>query len=117
MYDAVRLSNKLDKKNVKQSLNISMKFQIPKAQNLSGKLAGRTFQFNMLAEIMLIEKDKMLLKNGEVAKEINQYFGHTIDSLDLYGSPYEKVFYEGLGDIDNIVCKFRNHPSIKKVKE
>ena len=33
---------------------------------------------------MLIENDKMLLKNEEVAKEFNQYFGHITDSLDLF---------------------------------
>ena len=36
----------------KQSLNISMKFQFPKARDLSGKLASRTFQINMLEEIL-----------------------------------------------------------------
>ena len=60
---------------------------------------------------MLIENDKMLLKN-----EFNQYFGHITDSLDLYEFPYEKI-YERLGDINSIVCKFRNHPSIVKIKK
>ena len=62
---------------------------------------------------MLIENDKMLLKNKEV---FNQYFGHITDSLDLYEFPHEKVC-EGLDDIDNVVYKFRNHPSIVKIKE
>ena len=53
-----------------QTLNISMKFQIPKAQYLSGKLASRTFQNN-----------NMLLNNEEIAKEFNQYFRHITDSL------------------------------------
>ena len=53
-----------------QTLNISMKFQIPKAQDLSGKLASRTFQNN-----------NMLLNNEEIAKEFNQYFRHITDSL------------------------------------
>ena len=65
---------------------------------------------------MLIENDKMLLKNEEVAKEFNQYFGHITDFPDLYEFPDEKVC-EGLDDIDNIVCKFRNHPNIVKIKE
>ena len=68
-------------------MNISMKFQIEKAQDLE-----------------------------EVGKEFNQYFGHITDSLDLYEFPDEKVC-EGLDDIDNIVYKFRNHPSIIKIKE
>ena len=41
--------------------------------------------------IMLIESDKMLLKNEEVGKVFNQYFGHITDSLDLYEFPDEKV--------------------------
>ena len=40
---------------------------------------------------MLIENDEVLLKNKEVTKEFNQYFGHTADSLDLYEFPDEKV--------------------------
>ena len=68
------------------------------------------------SKIMLIENDKMLLKNEEVAKEFNQYFGHITDSLDLYEYPDVRVC-EGWDDIDNIVYKFRNHPSIIKIKE
>ena len=88
-----------------------MKFHIPKARDLSGILANRTF-----LKIMLIKKDKMLLTNEEVAKEFNQYFGHINDSLDLYESFYEK-FWEELVDIDSIVCKFTDHPSYQKIKE
>ena len=65
---------------------------------------------------MLIENYKMLLKNEEVAKEFNQNFGHITDSLDLYEFPDENVC-EGLDDVHNIVYKFRNHPSIVKIKE
>ena len=85
-----------------------MKFHFPKAWDLSGILANRTF-----LKIMLIKKDKMLLTNEEVAKEFNQYFGHINDSLDLYGSFYEK-FWEELVHIDSIVCKFTNHQKIKE---
>ena len=60
---------------------------------------------------MLIENYKTLQKNEEVAKEFNQYFGHIKDSLDLYKFPYAKVCKE-LDDIDNIVCKIRNYPSV-----
>ena len=67
-------------------------------------------------KVMLIENDKMLLKNEEVGKVFNQYFGHITDSLNLYEFPDGKVC-EGLDDIDNIVYKFRNHPSIVKIKQ
>ena len=38
--------------NVKQSLHISMKYQVLKAQHLSGIFAYRTFQIDVLAEIL-----------------------------------------------------------------
>ena len=69
--------------------------------------------------IRLTEKGKMLLKMKKYPKNFYQYFGHitrTYDSLGLNEYPYEKVC-EGLDDIDNIVCKFRNHLSIIKIKE
>ena len=96
-----------------------MKFQIPKAQDPFGKPASRTFQINTLAEILRLcslKMIKMLLKNEEVAKGFNQYFGHITDSLDLYEFPDVRVC-EGLDEIDSIVYKFRNHPSIIKVKQ
>ena len=58
----------------------------------------------------------MLLNNEEIAKEFNQNSGHITDSLNLYEFSDVK-FYEGLDDIDNIVYKFKNHPSIVKIKE
>ena len=64
---------------------------------------------------MLIENDKMLLKNEEVAKEFNQYFGHITDSLDLCEFLDLRVC-KGLDDIDNIFYKCRNHPSINGTK-
>ena len=57
----------------------------------------------------------MLLKNEEVGKVFNQYFGHITDSLDLYEFPDEKVC-EGLDDIDNIVYKFKNLQVLQKLK-
>ena len=57
----------------------------------------------------------MLLKNEEVGKVFNQYFGHITDSLDLYEFPDEKVC-EGLDDIDNIVYKFKNLQVSQKLK-
>ena len=39
-----------------------------------------------------------------------------VPCLNLYDFPYENVC-KGLDDIDNIVCKFKNHQSIIKLKE
>ena len=73
----------------------------------------------MIGEIKRLCSLKMIKcyqKNEEVAKEVNQYFGHIIDSLDLYEFPYEKICEE-LDNIGNIVCNFKNNPSIVKIKE
>ena len=64
------------------------------------------------SKTMRTENNKIFPKNEEIAKGFN----HITDSLDLYEFPYEKVC-EGLDDIDNISCEFRNHPSIVKIKE
>ena len=53
----------------------------------------------------------------EKVKEFNQYFGHITDSFDLYEFPDVRVCEGLLDDIDNIVYKFRNHPSIVKIEE
>ena len=65
---------------------------------------------------MLIQNDKMLLNNEEIAKEFNQYFGHITDPLNLYEHPDVSV-WEGLYDFDNIVYEFRNHQTIVKIKK
>ena len=56
----------------------------------------------------------MLLKNEEEVKEFKQYFGHITDSLDLYEFSDVRIC-KGRDDFDNIVYKFRNHPSIRKM--
>ena len=53
----------------------------------------------------------MLVKNKKVTKKFNQYVGYTTDSVNLYESP-QKNCCEALDDIYNIICKFRNNPSI-----
>ena len=49
-----------------------------------------------------------MIKNKEIAKKFNQYFGHITDSLDLYECPDIRLC-DGLDDIDDVVHKFRNH--------
>ena len=89
-----------------------MKFQISRAQDLSGKLASFTFQINMLAEISKI----MLIENDKQPKNLTNILGHITVSLDLYEFPDEKVC-ERLDETDNLIYKFRNYPSIVKLKE
>ena len=79
-----------------------MKFQIPKAAGLSVKLASRTFEINMLAEILRLCSLKMTKSyNEEITKEYNQYFRHITDFLNLYEFSDVRIC-EGLDDIDNM---------------
>ena len=67
-------------------------------------------------KIMLIENDKMLLNNQSASEKFNSYFSQIVDSLDLYkflSEPHR----EYADEIDNIVSKFKTHPSIVKINE
>ena len=123
--DPVDIANSKKQRNLVVSLN--RQAQSKYSNEVSNTESSRPFwktckpQFSNKhargdSKIMLIENNKMLLRNEEVAKELNQYFEHNTDSLDLYEFPDVKVC-EGLDDIDNIFYKFRNHPSIIKIKE
>ena len=43
------------------------------------------------SKIMLIVKEKFLLKNQAIASEFNEYFGQIVDSFELYHYPSRKV--------------------------
>ena len=68
------------------------------------------------SKIMLIENDKMTLDNESVSEKFNNYFSQIVDSLDLYEFP-SKPSREYADEIDNIVSKFKTHPSIVKIKK
>ena len=73
----------------------------------------------MLEEILRLCPLKIIKcyqESEEVVKEFNQHFGHITDFLGLNEFSDEKV-RKGLDDNDNINCKFKNHPSIVKIKE
>ena len=65
---------------------------------------------------MLTENDKMILDNESVSEKFNNYFSQIVDSLELYEFPSKpgRVY---AGEIDNIVLKFKTHPSIAKIKK
>ena len=65
-------------------------------------------------KIMLIESDKMILDNESVSEEFNYYFSQIVDSLDLYEFPW-KPRREYVDETDNIVSKFKTHPSTVKI--
>ena len=68
-------------------------------------------------DIMLSENGELILKNKEIANTFNYHFGSIVDNIGLnhwddhYLSPTK-----GDGRIDNIIKRYKNHPSIKNIK-
>ena len=62
---------------------------------------------------MLFENDKMILDNKSVSEKFNNYLSQIVDSLDLYDFPSKpsRVYAD---EIENIVLKFKTHPSTAK---
>ena len=60
---------------------------------------------------MPIEND-----NESVSENFNNYFSQIVDSLELYQFPL-KPRREYADEINNIVPKFKTHPSIVKIKK
>ena len=61
------------------------------------------------------------MKNKEIANTFNEYFGSIVESLDLHiwteGSSNVPPSYTNDGAIDNLLIKFFDHPTIKKIKQ
>ena len=66
------------------------------------------------SKIMLIKNDKMILNNESVSEKFNNHFSQIVDSLDLCEFP-SKPCRKYADEIDNIVSKFKAHPSIVKI--
>ena len=67
------------------------------------------------SDILIIEKDKLLLKNKKVADVFNSYFQSITDSVDLFEQPLGSTnqIYDS---VDRIMDIFRFHPNIKNIK-
>ena len=62
---------------------------------------------------MLIENDKMMLGNESISKKFNNFFLQIVDSLERYEFPSEpRREYS-----DDVLLKFKTHPSIVKLKK
>ena len=72
-------------------------------------------------DIILHEKGDIIFKNKEIANTCNEYFGSIAESLDLHiwteSSFNVPPSYTSDDDIDNILIRFVNHPSIKTIKQ
>lgn len=67
------------------------------------------------SNFMLIERDKILVKNGEIANEFSKYFEKVAYELELYKFPSESTEHI-MDKTDCIVYKFGAHHSIQKIR-
>ena len=72
---------------------------------------------NIQENIMLLEKDKLLSKQKEVASTFNKHFGSITDSLNLFSWPKDTSMTSRNDTINSIIKKFAFHPSIKAIKK
>ena len=68
-------------------------------------------------DIMLSENRQLILKNKEIANTFNDHFGSIVDNLGLdHWHDHSLSPTKGDGRIDNIIKRYKNHPSIKNIK-
>ena len=68
-------------------------------------------------DIMLSENGELILKNKEIANTFNDHFGSIVDNLGLdHWDDHSLSSTKGDDRIDNIIKRYKNHPSIKNIK-
>ena len=70
-----------------------------------------------IENIMLLEKDKLLSKQNDVASTFNEHVGSITDSLNLFSWPEDTSMSSGNDTINSIIKKFAFHRSIKRTKK
>ena len=65
---------------------------------------------------MLSDKEGLIWKEIEVAREFNIHFQSITSSLGLFKWPNSSESLTEPDPIKSIVNKYKNHPSIKKIK-
>ena len=63
----------------------------------------------------VVEKEKLVVKNDDIATTFNKHFSETVEKLDIFEWPSCKT-NENQGELATIVNKFKNHLSIIKIK-
>ena len=72
---------------------------------------------NIQDNIMLLEKDKLLLKQKDVASNFNKHFESITDSLNLFSWPEDTSMLSGNKAINSIIKKISLSPKYKSNKE
>ena len=68
-------------------------------------------------DIMLSENGELILKNKKIANTFNDHFRSIVVNLDLdHWEDHSVSPTKGVDRIDNIIKRYKNHPSIKNIK-
>ena len=66
----------------------------------------------------MLEGDKIISDDQEIAEIFNDYFANIVVNLDIEGFvTCDYPYVPELDNIANIIVKFKNHPSILTIKE
>ena len=69
-------------------------------------------------QITLIEGDSIISKDDMIAKTFNSFFSNAVNMLGIKGYDIDGFSPDkSLDQIHNAILKFKDHPSIKKIKE
>ena len=69
-------------------------------------------------KITLLVNDNIISSDKEVAETFNTFFSKAVENLDVKGFEIEDFVYNlEISPVENIIHKFRNHPSILKINE
>ena len=67
----------------------------------------------ILTSNKVVENEKLIVKNDEIAKIFNKHFSESVDKLNIFEwSSCESEYTEN--QLTNIINKYKSHPSIKK---
>ena len=69
------------------------------------------------SKITLVEDGEIISDDIDVARKFNDYFSNVVKDLNIEGYEIDYSFNSELGHISNVIDKFKNHPSIQKIKE
>ena len=67
--------------------------------------------------MIIVEGDSIISNDDIIANLMNRFFSNVVEKLNIRGYESEMVYDESLDSVENVISKFKNHPSIVKIKE
>ena len=67
-------------------------------------------------QIVLVENEKLVADDEEVANTMNKYFSNVIPLLNIQGYISDYLHDNDIDEISNAINRFENHPSVIKIK-